>query len=544
MRCRPCAGTASYAAASSPAGACFGATPGAVEASTRSDDALHDPDPQPARDRDEARSPLVPHEPPPAVGVGDRRDDGRGADAPRAADDQADPLDAEPAEARAADEGDPEEVQAGSPEAERGADEVLPGEQHQPGRLVPADAPAAAGLHRALLHAPELRVELQRGSERGPLVPPLHPGHQRAHDVVLGRLRAAVRLRRKPDGFVVFHDDYGGQDAAHPLHGHAALLRLHHRALPRWPRPLLGHDEPVDSGTGADHAATGCQDARAGTRAPQLANASETGDRPGHPGRRGSASPGQAGRSTEASPGSAQEEAHEPEMSEIADLTSEATGATVGEAKWAALRELERRYPGLDKAAVQFEVVAEGERGILGVGYEPARVVAHLPAEAAEAVAAAEPAAEEGSQAGEARTLVAQIVETLGVDADVVAHDEPEAIVVTCSGPDVGLLIGRHGQTIDAVQYLLNVIGYRAYGDDKRDVVVDAAGYRSRRQATLESLADRVAERVLESGEPEELEPMTAVERKVVHLRLKEVAGIGTTSEGTEPNSYVVVVPD
>ena len=231
-------------------------------------------------------------------------------------------------------------------------------------------------------------------------------------------------------------------------------------------------------------------------------------------------------------------------MSELsADLTAEATGETVGEAKWAALRELEQRHPGLDKAAVQFEVVAEGERGILGVGYEPARVVAHLPGEAAVAAAEAEPAAE-GGQAGEARSLVARIVEAIGVDAEVVARDEPEAIVVTCSGPDVGLLIGRHGQTIDAVQYLLNVIAYRAYGDDKRDVVVDAAGYRARRQATLESLADRVAERVLESGEPEELEPMTAVERKVVHLRRKEVAGIGTTSEGTEPNRYVVVVPD
>ena len=223
-------------------------------------------------------------------------------------------------------------------------------------------------------------------------------------------------------------------------------------------------------------------------------------------------------------------------MSELAHLTAEATGETVGEAKWAALRELERRYPGLDKAAVQFEVVAEGERGILGVGYEPAA--------AAEAVAAAEPATEASGQAGEARALVAHIVETLGVDADVVARDEPEAIVVTCSGPDVGLLIGRHGQTIDAVQYLLNVIGYRAHGEEKKDVVVDAAGYRARRQATLETLALRVADQVRDSGEREELEPMTAVERKVVHLRLKDVAGVGTTSEGMEPNRYVVVVPD
>jgi spoIIIJ-associated protein len=229
-------------------------------------------------------------------------------------------------------------------------------------------------------------------------------------------------------------------------------------------------------------------------------------------------------------------------VNELADLTAEATGETVGEAKWAALRELERRHPRLDKAAVQFEVVAEGERGILGVGYEPARVVAHLPAEAADVAAAS--VGDETGQAGNARTLVARIVSTLGVDAEIDTHEEPEAIVVTCSGPDVGLLIGRHGQTIDAIQYLLNAVAWRGYGEERKEVVVDAAGYRARRKATLEALALRVAERVRESGEAEELEPMTAVERKVVHLRLKDVSGVGTASEGTEPNRYVVVVPE
>jgi spoIIIJ-associated protein len=228
-------------------------------------------------------------------------------------------------------------------------------------------------------------------------------------------------------------------------------------------------------------------------------------------------------------------------MTEAGELTVETTGETVGEAKWAALRELEQRYPGLDKAAVRFEVVSEGERGLLGVGYKPARVVAYLPEEAAAAATVLE---EEGGQAGEARGLVARIVSTLGVEAQVEAREDDEAIVVTCSGPDVGLLIGRHGQTIDAIQYLLNVIAYRAYGDEKKDVVVDAAGYRARRQATLETLADSVAERVRDSGEPEELEPMTAVERKVVHLRLKDAAGVATASEGTEPNRYVVVLPE
>jgi spoIIIJ-associated protein len=229
-------------------------------------------------------------------------------------------------------------------------------------------------------------------------------------------------------------------------------------------------------------------------------------------------------------------------MNEAESLTAEATGETVGEAKWAALRELERRHPGLDKTSVQFEVVAEGERGILGVGYEPARVVAHLPAEAAEA--AAFTPRDEAGQVADARSLVARIVRTLGVDAEVDARDEQEAVVVTCTGPDVGLLIGRHGQTIDAMQYLLNAVGWRAYGEDRKEVVVDAAGYRARRKATLEALALRVAERVRDSGDSEELEPMTAVERKVVHLSLKDVPGVATASAGTEPNRYVVVLPE
>jgi spoIIIJ-associated protein len=229
-------------------------------------------------------------------------------------------------------------------------------------------------------------------------------------------------------------------------------------------------------------------------------------------------------------------------MNDLADLTAEATGETVGEAKWAALRELERRHPGLDKAAVQFEVVAEGERGILGVGYEPARVFAHLPAAAAQAAVVA--LEDETGQAAEARTLVGRIVDAIGVDAQVTAREDDDAIVVTCAGPDVGLLIGRHGQTIDSIQYLLNVIAYRAHGEEKKDVVVDAADYRARRQATLETLALRAADRVRESGEREELEPMTAAERKVVHVCLKDLAGVGTTSEGMEPNRYVVVVPE
>ena len=220
------------------------------------------------------------------------------------------------------------------------------------------------------------------------------------------------------------------------------------------------------------------------------------------------------------------------------ELTVEATGETVGEAKWAALRELEQRYPALDKAAVHFEVVTEGERGLLGVGYAPARVVAHLPADAVDAVEL-----DESDLATEARLLLTRVVDALGVDGRIDVREDDDSITLTCSGADVALLIGRHGQTIDAVQYLMNAISHRAHGDERKEVIVDAAGYRDRRRVTLESLAVRTAQQVTTSGERVELDPMTAVERKVVHLKLKELEGVQTSSEGTEPNRYVVVLP-
>ncbi len=220
------------------------------------------------------------------------------------------------------------------------------------------------------------------------------------------------------------------------------------------------------------------------------------------------------------------------------ELTVEATGETVGEAKWAALRELEQRYPALEKSAVRFEVVTEGERGLLGVGYLPARVVAHLPADAADAVAF-----DESAPATDARMLMARIVSALGVGGRLDVHEDDAAITVTCSGADVALLIGRHGQTIDAVQYLLNAISHRSYGQERKEVTVDAAGYRERRRATLEALAERTAQQVRTSGERVELDPMTAVERKVVHLKLQDTDGVETASEGAEPNRYVVVLP-
>ncbi|HEY6463894.1 MAG TPA: RNA-binding cell elongation regulator Jag/EloR [Polyangiaceae bacterium] len=222
----------------------------------------------------------------------------------------------------------------------------------------------------------------------------------------------------------------------------------------------------------------------------------------------------------------------------MTNVTVEATGETVGEAKWAALRELELRHPGLDKTAVQFEVVSEGERGLLGVGYAPARVVASVPANAVAVVAV-----DESDFAADVRGLVGRVTASLGVEARIDVREDDDVVTATCFAADAGLLIGRHGQTIDAIQYLLNAISHRRGDEPRKEVVVDAAGYRERRRATLESLALRTAEQVRESGEEVGLEPMTAVERKVVHLVLKERDGVETRSEGMEPNRYVVVAP-
>jgi spoIIIJ-associated protein len=220
------------------------------------------------------------------------------------------------------------------------------------------------------------------------------------------------------------------------------------------------------------------------------------------------------------------------------ELTVEATGETVGEAKWAALRELEALDPELDKSAVRFQVVSEGERGLLGVGYSPARVLATV-----DAGGEPGPPRDESELASAVRELLELITDGIGVRCRIEVSEDDEAVTAVCTGHELGMLIGRHGQTIDAIQYLANAIVARGRGPERKTIVVDAAGYRARRTATLEAMALRAAERA-RSGEHVELEPMSAIERKVVHLRLQDEPGVATSSEGAEPNRYVVVHPE
>jgi spoIIIJ-associated protein len=229
----------------------------------------------------------------------------------------------------------------------------------------------------------------------------------------------------------------------------------------------------------------------------------------------------------------------------VSEIAIEMTGETVGEAKWAALRELERIRPGLDKEAVRFQVVSEGERGLLGVGYEPARVIASVDEGSAPAREphTATPRDGESADAARLREVVERIVYEIGVRCTVEIEETDEEIRVVCEGDELGMLIGRHGQTIDAIQYLANAIVFRGRYEERKPLIVDAAGYRDRRQATLDALAVRMAEQASATGQRVELEPMTAVERKIVHEKLKDDPEIETASEGTEPNRFVVIFP-
>jgi spoIIIJ-associated protein len=222
-----------------------------------------------------------------------------------------------------------------------------------------------------------------------------------------------------------------------------------------------------------------------------------------------------------------------------AELTVEATGETVSEAKWNALRELERRSPSVDKGAVRFQVVSEGERGLLGVGYSPARVVASVDADGAESLEPAAASPDDSPEAARVRALLAHVTAAIGIRCAIEVSETEDALEATCSGGDLALLIGKHGQTIDAVQTIANAMLGGEEG--RKDVIVDAAGYRERRQRTIEGIAHRAAEEALRSQIRVELEPMSPAERRLVHECLKEYGGVETASEGDEPNRYVVV---
>ncbi len=140
------------------------------------------------------------------------------------------------------------------------------------------------------------------------------------------------------------------------------------------------------------------------------------------------------------------------------------------------------------------------------------------------------------------RELMERIATAAGVDATVQVHDDPAGLHAEYVGDDLAVLIGRHGQTIDAIQHLAYRVATRGDGE-RMPVLVDAAGYRERRAVTLRATADQAAQTAVSNRRAVPLEAMSPLERKVIHEHLKDRREVETYSEGQEPSRHLVVAP-
>lgn len=204
----------------------------------------------------------------------------------------------------------------------------------------------------------------------------------------------------------------------------------------------------------------------------------------------------------------------------------EKTGRTVDEAIAEAVKEL-----GVKREDVEIEVLEEGSKGflgILGVRQARVRVSVNLSIE---------------TKVERAVAFLEKLVQHMGIEATIEHEIAAEGLVhIRLSGRRMGVLIGRRGQTLDAIQYLTNIVANDGKGRRAR-IVLDAEGYRQKRAETLRSLALRLADKVKRDGRKAALEPMSALERRVVHLALRERSDVETRSEGDEPYRRVIIVP-
>lgn len=229
----------------------------------------------------------------------------------------------------------------------------------------------------------------------------------------------------------------------------------------------------------------------------------------------------------------------------------EVNARTVDEAIALALQQM-----GATRSEVEIEVIQQGRPGVFGVGSQEARVrITRL-----EPVTDDEEDEEEyldddelpvsSEAAVSAREIVERLLEYMNLDADVVSVEPPthgvpstsEVISFDIQGDELGLLIGRRGSTLVALQYIVNLIGHQQL-PPQTFVSLDVEGYRRRRYAALETLALRMADRVRQTGQPVVLEPMPPAERRVVHMTLQENPDVTTTSIGEGEQRKVTIVP-
>lgn len=216
----------------------------------------------------------------------------------------------------------------------------------------------------------------------------------------------------------------------------------------------------------------------------------------------------------------------------------EMSARTVEEAIELALKELD-----VDRGEAEVEVLSRGKAGFLGIGAELARVrVSRLGGGSA----ASNADAGEQSAASVATAAVGRILEAAGVNVTRTlrsAHDpETGGPVIDLAGEDSGLLIGRRGQTLQALQFLVTLIVRKKLGEDVR-VVLDVENYRQRRESSLRDMAAKVATRVAQTNRSITLEPMPPADRRIIHTSLAEHPGVRTESAGEGENRKVTIIP-
>jgi spoIIIJ-associated protein len=223
----------------------------------------------------------------------------------------------------------------------------------------------------------------------------------------------------------------------------------------------------------------------------------------------------------------------------------EISAKTVEEAINLALEKL-----GTGREEVEVDILSEGSHGILGIGAEEAKVRVRLlkptPSETGSL------ASQESDVVSFTRNVLETILEKLGLTASVVLKTEPiiqEAertpppVVFDIEGEDLGILIGRRGQTLACVQFITRLIVAQEMKAPTPTIVVDVGGYKQRRYQTLKSLAQHLAEQVAASGSPLTLEPMPAYERRIIHLTLTDHPDVTTESTGFGEARKVVILP-
>ena len=210
--------------------------------------------------------------------------------------------------------------------------------------------------------------------------------------------------------------------------------------------------------------------------------------------------------------------------------TLRVTGKTQDEAVASALQQL-----GLERDDVSVQLVERAKSGFLGLGAAPA--VVDITYEVPD-----EPSAPAGdSQEARVRAFLEGLLEHMGVSAEMeIGRRENGGISVNLSGSGMGALIGRRGETLDAIQHLTNYSVNR--GSEKRlHISVDAENYRSKREDSLVRLAEKMAAKAVKYRRSMALEPMNSYERHIIHTALQNYEGVSTASTGTEPNRRVVV---